>query len=98
MYLPKSLHKAKIVRDETCDACESVLLQLDWKKGSSEADALPSKACIICDNTISSLCEVKHAKSFVKRRTGGRGRGKRGRGRGRGRHNKVDPLLSFHAF
>lgn len=98
MYLPKSLHKAKIVRDEHCESCKSSLLQLDWKKGSSEADALPSKACIICDQSISSLCEVKHAKSFVKRRTGGRGRGKRGRGRGRGRHNKIDPLLSFHAF
>eukprot|EP00889_Picochlorum_renovo_P008523 jgi/Picre1/35553/NNA_003014.t1 len=97
MYLPKSLHKAKIARGEVCDSCGASLVVLDWKKGSTESETLPTKACIICDEAISSLCEVKHAKSYVKRRSG-RGRGKGRRGRGRGRHQRVDPLLSFHAF
>lgn len=99
MYLPKSLHKAKIARGEECESCGASLVVLDWKKGSTESETLPTKACIICDEGISSLCEVKHAKSYVKRRSGrGRGRGKGRRGRGRGRHQRVDPLLSFHAF
>lgn len=94
LYLPKGLHKAKVLPDRKCEGCGASLMQLDWKKGAEDTKDLPTEACVICDETVSELCEVKHAKSFVKRRSG-KGRG---RGRGRGRHKKIDPLLSFHAF
>ena len=94
LYLPKDLHKVK-VSEEKCSNCGASLLDLDWKK-TLDKD-LPSRACVVCDEQVSDLCEIKHAKAYMKR-AGGRGRGRGKRGRGRGRHHKVDPLLSFHAF
>jgi DNA topoisomerase-3 len=63
--------------------CGSQLLALDWKKGHSplEGGATQRSGCVVCDEALAALCEIKHAKAFVKRA----GRGGRGRGRGRGR-------------
>lgn len=103
MYLPKGLHKAKVLHGKECQECGSSLLELDWKKGQCPFgdDASPRVDCVVCSEEISSLCEVKHGRAYVKR-AGGGGRGKRGRGRGRGGRGRgrqhIDPLLSFHAF
>ena len=65
--------------------CGAVLLELDGRKGQSPLPGGETRrtGCVICDDFLSSLCEVQHARVFV-RRAGGR------RGRARG-----DPLLSF---
>lgn len=105
MKLPSELHTAKVLKQE-CPECGSSLMELNWKKGSIPPnianihDETVWEGCVVCNNQISSLCEVKHGKAFV-RRAGRGGRGRRGRGRGRrGRAvgKNQDPLLSFHLF
>lgn len=102
MYLPKDLHKAKVGKEE-CKECGAALLHLEWKKGhrpsalaGSEDEAVTG--CVVCDDVLSALCEVKHGRAYLKRAGARRGRGRGRRGRGRGRGQRVDPLMSFHAF
>ena len=104
MYLPKDLHKVKVGSGE-CEECGLSLLELDWKKGQipsgvKAGEGVPYACCVVCDEAVAGLCEVKHGRAFVRRGGGGgRGRGRRGRGRGRGRGgSREDPLMSFHAF
>jgi DNA topoisomerase-3 len=106
MYLPKELHKVKVGGVE-CEECGLAKLNLDWKKGSLPTgikgveEGVAYSACVVCDEAVAALCEVKHGRAYVRRggRGGGRGRGRRGRGRGRGRGGqREDPLMSFHAF
>lgn len=98
IYLPKNLHMVKVCRD-LCRDCGAALLDLNWKKGHSllSGGQEARRGCVACEDDLVALCEVKHGRAFVKR-GGSRGRG-RGRGRrGRGRGQKIDPLMSFHAF
>jgi DNA topoisomerase III len=77
--------------------CESNLLDLDWRKAATPLDGGETRycGCVVCDEFLEKLCEVKHGRSFVRRGgRGGRGRGRRGRGRRRA----GDPLLSFRDF
>ncbi|EFJ52569.1 hypothetical protein VOLCADRAFT_79203 [Volvox carteri f. nagariensis] len=111
MYLPPNLHSAKVLPKETCEDCGGRLLDLDWKKGQlppslaaeAEGGSLVSGVCVVCDEEVAKLCEVKHGHAFAARRMGprgrgGRGRGRRGRGRGRGRDKNYDPRMSFRDF
>ena len=82
--------------------CDSKLLVLDWKKGKAplQGDQTEYTGCVVCDELLQPLCEVKHGRSYAKRpsRGGRRGRG-RGRGRGQGRGRKAeDPRMSFRDF
>ena len=81
-------------------ACDSKLLLLDWKKGKAplKGNETEYTGCVVCDELLQPLCEVKHGKSYAKRpsRGGRRGRG-RGRSRGRGRKAE-DPRMSFRDF
>ncbi|GIL45930.1 hypothetical protein Vafri_3041 [Volvox africanus] len=111
MYLPTNLHSIKVQTKETCEDCGGRLLDLDWKKGQlppslvadAEGGSLVSGVCVVCDEEVAKLCEVKHGHAFAARRMGprgrgGRGRGRRGRGRGRGRDKNYDPRMSFRDF
>ena len=111
MYLPKDLHKVKVGSGgaggskKECPGCGLSLLEFDWKKGHTPAAVEESGhseggdevycACVVCDDVVAALCEVKHGRAYVRR--GGRGGRGRGRVRGRGRA-RVDPLMSFNAF
>ncbi len=70
-------------------------------EGGPGGTLLPG-VCVVCDEEVATLCEVKHGHAFAARRMGprgrGRGRGRRGRGRGRGRDKNYDPKMSFRDF
>ncbi|BBM98000.1 DNA topoisomerase III [Marchantia polymorpha subsp. ruderalis] len=100
VYLPHNAHRIATT-DERCDECGSTLLEVDFNKNTTplKDKATLHKACVLCDDLLHSLIEMKHGKSFM-RRPGGRGRGRgRGRGgRGRGRARGEDPKMSFRDF
>lgn len=105
MYLPKSLHKAAVSSQE-CEACGMAMMALTWKQGQvpsglpGVSDEGKMEVCLVCNEAVAGMCEVKHGRAFVRRGGGGRGRrgrGGRGRRRGRGR-DRIDPLMSFYAF
>ncbi|KAJ6723650.1 DNA TOPOISOMERASE 3-BETA-1 [Salix koriyanagi] len=86
---------------ERCPECDSTIIEVDFNKNTTplEDGATLHSGCILCDDLLHSLVEVKHGKSFFKRagrwaRARGRG-GHRGRGRGLG---KMDPKMSFRDF
>jgi DNA topoisomerase-3 len=101
VYLPHNAHRISVSKDH-CDDCGSALLEVNFNKNATPltGGATLHKACVLCDELLHSLVEVKHGKAFFKRsgrgRSGrGRGRGRQSRGRGRGR---VDPRMSFRDF
>nr|CAD1839134.1 unnamed protein product [Ananas comosus var. bracteatus] len=89
---------------EKCSNCESTIIEVDFNKKTTplQDGATLHKGCILCDELLHSLIEMKHGKSFFMRRgRGGRGRGRgRGssRGRGRGGSARGDPKMSFRDF
>ncbi|CAM6081712.1 unnamed protein product [Calypogeia fissa] len=102
VYLPQNAHRISTT-DERCDECGSIILDVDFNKNTTPLPngATLHRACIICDDLLHSLIEMKHGKSFFKRSGRGRGRGKgrgRGRGRSRGRGRGEDPRMSFRDF
>ncbi|KDP32568.1 hypothetical protein JCGZ_13118 [Jatropha curcas] len=101
VLLPLGAHRIGTTR-ERCPECDSMILEVDFNKNTTplEDGATLHIGCILCDDLLHSLVEVKHGKSFFKR-MGARGRG-RGRGsyRGRGRSSgrRGDPKMSFRDF
>jgi DNA topoisomerase-3 len=101
VYLPKNAHKVSVNASQRCEECESALLEVDFSKNDSPLPGGATKhvGCLLCDELLLGLVEMKHGKAFGRRPGGrgrGRGRGRRGRGRGRGRGE--DPKLSFRDF
>ncbi|KAM7277602.1 hypothetical protein ACFE04_004736 [Oxalis oulophora] len=102
VFLPEAAHRISTT-EERCVECESKIIEVDFNKKTTplEDGSTLHRGCILCDELLHSLVEVKHGKSFLKR-TGGRGRGNgkggRGRGRGRGGAGKLDPKMSFRDF
>ncbi|KAL8120955.1 hypothetical protein AgCh_017940 [Apium graveolens] len=102
VFLPEGAHRITTTR-EKCPECESTILEVDFNKKTTplEDGATLYIGCILCDELLHSMIEMKHGKSFFKR-TGGRGRGRgRGRGhslRGRGGRKQQDPKMSFRDF
>ncbi|KAL9411416.1 hypothetical protein AB3S75_045083 [Citrus x aurantiifolia] len=101
--LPQGAHRIATTQEQ-CPECGSKIIEIDFnKKTTPLADgATLHTGCILCDELLHSLIEVKHGKSFFKR-LGGRGRGRgagRGafKGRGRGTGKGVDPKMSFRDF
>lgn len=49
--------------------CSSNLLKLAWKKGAAAGgkSGLEEKACVICDDALRNLCDVKHGRSYAVR-------------------------------
>ncbi|XP_020409660.1 DNA topoisomerase 3-beta isoform X2 [Prunus persica] len=103
VLLPEGAHQISTTR-ERCPECDSTILEVDFNKKTTplENGETLYTGCILCDELLHSLVEMKYGKSFFKR-LGGRGRGRgsrRGgyRGRGRGTGKKVDPKMSFRDF
>ncbi|XP_058093481.1 DNA topoisomerase 3-beta isoform X2 [Magnolia sinica] len=103
VYLPQGAHKISTTRDR-CPECDSTIIEVDFNKKTTPLSdgATLHVGCILCDELLHSLVEMKHGKSFLKR-VGGRGRGRgrgRGAGRGRGRSGgkREDPKMSFRDF
>ncbi|KAK3027352.1 hypothetical protein RJ639_041593 [Escallonia herrerae] len=82
VYLAEGAHRITTTR-ERCPECDTTIIEVDFNKKTTplEDGATLHSGCILCDELLHSLVEMKHGKSFFKR---GRGRG-RGRGRARGR-------------
>ncbi|XP_050292586.1 DNA topoisomerase 3-beta isoform X1 [Quercus robur] len=99
VFLPQGAHKISTTQ-ERCPDCDSKIIEVDFNKKTTplEDGATIYVGCILCDELLHSLVEMKHGKSFYKR-MGSRGRG-RGAGRGRGRSSgkRVDPKMSFRDF
>ncbi|KAK9288869.1 hypothetical protein L1049_017335 [Liquidambar formosana] len=102
VFLPQGAHRISTTR-ERCPECDSTIIEVDFNKKSTplKDGATLHTGCILCDELLHSLVEVKHGKSFFKRmgargRGRGSGRGYKGRGRGSGRSD--DPKMSFRDF
>ncbi|KAH9649476.1 DNA topoisomerase [Citrus sinensis] len=101
--LPQGAHRIATTQEQ-CPECGSKIIEIDFNKKTTPLDdgATLHTGCILCDELLHSLIEVKHGKSFFKR-LGGRGRGRgagRGafKGRGRGTGKGVDRKMSFRDF
>ncbi|XP_043806934.1 DNA topoisomerase 3-beta isoform X3 [Manihot esculenta] len=98
VLLPQGAHRIATTR-ERCPECDSTIIEVDFNKNTTplEDGATLHIGCILCDDLLHSLVEVKHGKSFFKRMgRGGRGRGRGGRGRASARRG--DPRMSFRDF
>lgn len=102
VFLPEGAHRISTTQEQ-CSECDSTILEVDFNKKTTplKDGATLHVGCILCDELLHSLVELKHGRSF---RHGGRGRGrgaKRGgstRGRGRGSSKWEDPKMSFRNF
>ncbi|GAV58963.1 Topoisom_bac domain-containing protein, partial [Cephalotus follicularis] len=101
VLLPQGAHRIATTR-ERCPECDSTIIQVDFNKKSTplEDGSTLHIGCILCDELLHSLVEVKHGKSFSNRRgTRGRGMGRgRYRAKGHGTGKTVDPKMSFRDF
>ena len=95
VLLPRGAHCISL-SGKKCPDCGSAILDVDFNKKSSPLDggATLHAGCILCDELLHTLVEVKHGRSLRGRGYGrGRGRGRRHISRGRG-----DPKMSFRDF
>ncbi|KAL2242420.1 DNA topoisomerase 3-beta isoform X2 [Sesamum indicum] len=101
--LPEGAHRISTTRDH-CPECDSTIIEVDFNKKTTplKDGATLHIGCILCDELLYSLVEMKHGKSFSRKarhRGRGRGRGRRGySGRGRGGKKQHDPRMSFRDF
>ncbi|XP_057959790.1 DNA topoisomerase 3-beta isoform X2 [Malania oleifera] len=102
VFLPEGAHRISTTREQ-CPECDSTIIEVDFnKKTTPLKDGNTWHAgCILCDELLHSLVEMKHGKSFKRMGMRGRGRGaRRGgyRGRGRSSGKRDDPKMSFRNF
>lgn len=101
--LPEGAHRISTTRDH-CPNCDSTIIEVDFNKKTTplKDGATLHIGCILCDELLHSLVEMKHGKSFfrnARHRGRSRGRGRRGySGRGRGGKKQQDPKMSFRDF
>jgi DNA topoisomerase-3 len=101
VLLPQGAHQISTT-PEQCPECDSTIIEVDFNKKTTPLDdgATLYTGCILCDELLHSLVEMKYGKSSFGR-VGSRGRGRgsrRGRGRGRVGGKMVDPKMSFRDF
>lgn len=103
VFLPHGAHRISTTKDR-CTECDSTIIEVDFNKKTTplKDGATLHSGCILCDELLHSLIEMKHGKSFFRSRGGrgrGRGGGRRGHRGGRGRGGKTeDPKMSFRDF
>lgn len=63
VYLPHNAHKIAVCQ-ERCEECGSALLEVNFNKNSTPLSngATLHKACLLCDELLYSLVEVKHGR------------------------------------
>ncbi|XP_014521718.1 DNA topoisomerase 3-beta isoform X1 [Vigna radiata var. radiata] len=101
VFLAQGAHRISTTK-ERCGECDSSIIEVDFNKKTTplEDGATLHRGCILCDELLHSLVEMKHGRSFKHMSSRGRGRGARkgGRGRGRGGGKIMDPKMSFRDF
>ncbi|MED6197065.1 hypothetical protein PIB30_053243 [Stylosanthes scabra] len=102
VFLAQGAHRISTTK-ERCSECDSSIVEVDFNKKTTplEDGSTLHRGCILCDELLHSLVEMKHGRGF--RRMGprggrGRGGGRRGGHRGRGCGKMVDPKMSFRDF
>ncbi|CAL0328031.1 unnamed protein product [Lupinus luteus] len=98
VFLPQGAHRISTTR-ERCSECDSSIIEVDFNKKTTplEDGSTLHRGCILCDELLHSLIEMKYGRGF--RSSRGRGRGRKGGYRGRGRGGKMmDPKMSFRDF
>ncbi|XP_020684389.1 DNA topoisomerase 3-beta isoform X2 [Dendrobium catenatum] len=98
--LPQGAHRISTTSNR-CPDCDSLIIEVDFNKKTTPLSdgATLYSGCILCDELLHSLIEMKHGKSFFSRGRGrGRSRGRGGRGRARGGSKNDDPKMSFRDF
>ncbi|XP_042064078.1 DNA topoisomerase 3-beta isoform X2 [Salvia splendens] len=93
--LPEGAHRISTTKDH-CPNCDSTILEVDFNKKTTplKDGGTLHVGCILCDELLHSLVEMKHGRSFFRNRGRGRGRGRRGRGN----RKQQDPKMSFRDF
>ncbi|CAN0870635.1 DNA topoisomerase 3-beta [Linum grandiflorum] len=97
VLLPQGAHKISTT-DERCSECDSKIIEVDFNKNSTplKDGSTLHRGCILCDDLLHFVVEVKHGKSFFKRSGGARGRGSWRRGRERRAKNLTEiPALKM---
>ncbi|KAK7306407.1 hypothetical protein VNO77_44346 [Canavalia gladiata] len=102
IFLAQGAHRISTTK-ERCSDCDSSIVEVDFNKKTTplEDGSTLHRGCILCDELLHSLVEMKHGRSFKRMSSRGRGRGARKggyRGRGRGGGKMVDPKMSFRDF
>ncbi|KAK7280853.1 hypothetical protein RIF29_08385 [Crotalaria pallida] len=102
VFLPEGAHRISTTK-EHCPECDSSIIEVDFNKKTTplEDGSTLHRGCILCDELLHSLVEMKHGRGFRSSRGRGRGRGGRKggyRGRGRGGGKMMDPKMSFRDF
>ncbi|KAL8143853.1 hypothetical protein V2J09_016885 [Rumex salicifolius] len=100
VFLPQGAHRISTTKD-VCGECDSTIIEVDFNKNNTplQDGATLHRGCILCDDLLHSLVEMKHGRSSFRGRGRGRGRrGRRGRGRGRGGKSDFDMKMSFRDF
>lgn len=99
VFLPQGAHKISTTK-ERCPECESVIIEVDFNKKTTplQDGATLWKGCILCDELLHSLIEMKYGKFTGRMSSRGRGSRRGHRGRGRGAAKRVDPKMSFRDF
>ncbi|MQM17056.1 hypothetical protein Taro_050021 [Colocasia esculenta] len=98
VFLPQGAHRISITGNR-CSECDSAIIEVDFNKKTTPLSdgATLHAGCILCDDLLHSLIEMRHGRFRRGGRGRGRGRGRGGRGRGRG-GKREDPKMSFRDF
>lgn len=77
--LPEGAHRISTTQDK-CPECESTIIEVDFNKKTTplKDGATLHKGCILCDELLHSLVEMKHGRLFSRHGRRGRGREKEG--------------------
>eukprot|EP00249_Psilotum_nudum_P012211 c23652_g1_i1 orf=91-2673(+) len=96
VYLPQNAHRIATM-DEQCAECGSTILEIEFNKNSTplEDGTTSHNACILCDDLLLSLIEMKHGKAFARKHISRRGKG---RGHNQAKSRNADPRMSFWEF
>ena len=105
LRLHGDLHEVRAAPGDVCEECGATKLSVTFHKDKSPLPEGQDKytGCLLCDDLLNSLSELKEGRlrhiALRRGRGGGSGRGRGGRGRrGRGKQTKEEILMSFDQF
>jgi DNA topoisomerase III len=75
VHLPGNAKRVSTIPGRRCAECWSTLLEVDFRRDADGPTLQPFVGCIVCDEALHSLIELKHGKTSFRgrRRTGGVG-------------------------